>query len=232
VIAPGATSLKSPPRHEHHPVVDRIEKAGRGFERGRAGGRNLNCSASPMNSEYQLKSIICRREPANGTRSSIAYSRSLPKNGGQTAAQLSRHRRIDQRHDHQNRLTVRCELDDKSYPKGRESLSRTKTCETSPFSTRISTANGTTQSPFNATTSKRLIPDRPFGECLPCSFILLWRDAKLRHLTFDRSGRAAGCSPCAGRTLPRNRSIFRDASTGAARSQPSLSLPSCRCAPM
>ena len=43
---------------------------------------NLNCSASPMNSEYQLKSIICHREPANGTRSSIACSRSLPKIGG------------------------------------------------------------------------------------------------------------------------------------------------------
>ena len=43
---------------------------------------NSNCSASPMNSEYQLKSIICRREPANGTRSSIACSRSSPKIGG------------------------------------------------------------------------------------------------------------------------------------------------------
>ena len=41
-------------------------------------------------------------------------------------------------------LTVRCELDDKSYPN--ESSSRTTKCEASTFSTPISTANGTTQS--------------------------------------------------------------------------------------
>ena len=33
-------------------------------------------------SEYQSRSTICRRGPANGTRSSIACSRSLPKIGG------------------------------------------------------------------------------------------------------------------------------------------------------
>ncbi len=38
------------------------------------------------------------------------------------------------------------------------------TCETSTFSTRISTANGTTQSPHQPQTSKQLIPDRPLAE--------------------------------------------------------------------
>ena len=43
---------------------------------------NSNCSASPMNWAYPSRFIICRREPANGTRSSIACSRSSPKIGG------------------------------------------------------------------------------------------------------------------------------------------------------
>ena len=40
------------------------------------------------------------------------------KLAGQTAGQLSRHRRIDRRDTTQTGLTVRCELDDKTYPKG------------------------------------------------------------------------------------------------------------------
>src|SRR5271166_5138128 len=80
---------------------------------------NLNCSASPMSSEYQLKSIICRREPANGTRSSIACSPSLAKNW-RAKPRLSYRVIVELIGATTTRtgLTVRCELDDKPYPKG------------------------------------------------------------------------------------------------------------------
>ena len=42
---------------------------------------NLNCSGSPMNSISRSRFITCRREPANGTRSSTDCSRSSPRTG-------------------------------------------------------------------------------------------------------------------------------------------------------
>src|SRR5208283_4366288 len=80
---------------------------------------NLNCNASPMNSEYQSRTIICRREPANGTRSSIACSHSFSQNW--RARPLLSYRVIVEligATTTRTGLTVRCELDDKPYPKG------------------------------------------------------------------------------------------------------------------
>src|SRR5271165_6808385 len=59
-----------------------------------------NCSDWPMNWAYPSRFTIFLREPASGTRSNTAYSHSSPKTGAQTG------------------LTVRCELDEKIYPKG------------------------------------------------------------------------------------------------------------------
>src|SRR5208282_501709 len=80
---------------------------------------NLNCNASPMNSHYQSRSIICRREPANGARSSIACSHSFSQNW--RARPLLSYRVIVEligATTTRTGLTVRCELDDKPYPKG------------------------------------------------------------------------------------------------------------------
>src|SRR5208283_2354220 len=59
---------------------------------------NLNCSASPMNSEYQSRSIICRQEPANGTRS-VCHEH-IPREGRCGAVQEMRAA--------PSRSTVRC----------------------------------------------------------------------------------------------------------------------------
>ena len=49
--------------------------------RGCACGRS-NCKNWPMKPGWRSASAICHRAPANGTRSSIACSRSLPRTGG------------------------------------------------------------------------------------------------------------------------------------------------------
>jgi Rhodopirellula transposase DDE domain len=85
---------------------------------------NLNCSAPPMNS-HQLKCIICHAEPADGTRL-------VPATAGSSAACLfiSQNWRAKPLLSYRvivelfgatttrAGLTVRCELDNKTYPNG------------------------------------------------------------------------------------------------------------------
>ena len=105
---------------------------------------NLNCSASPMNSQYQLKSIICRPEPANGTRlvpakAGIEHRLFSFISQNWRAKPLLSYRVIVEligATTTRTGLTVRCELDDKPYPKGivvSDEVMRNLT-----FSTRIS----------------------------------------------------------------------------------------------
>ena len=79
-----------------------------------------------MNSQYQLKSIICRPEPANGTRlvpakAGIEHRQFSFISQNWWAKPLLSYRVIVEligATTARTGLTVRCELDDKPYPKG------------------------------------------------------------------------------------------------------------------